>query len=345
MNLRDQYLKLKQLTNSITSNPLLNSFEQFALERIDNEALTDPFIRTKKKNILDLIKDLKIDFNPKLKSAFDEYIEALTYLHLKTKFSTVERIPETTNKTPDFKIVFTSSTNQEETSHSAYAELKTMSYAFGNINYKEAMEQGLRSSLDVEKQIKEGKRIAFGESVIQPWFNPNKDYDPYSVKYVIEALNEKIDQNIKAGQYAMGDTVLLVDLTQMILPAGYMEGGTPFHVSARRSSIASGVQWNVAFGKQGHNILRPIEFEGKENIEGTLEKEGILWKYPFIKAICFIDQPSTEDGRPTVLGLHRNDTESDNVIAFLYQLCDFVNDDANTEGYKLFITHGDTLEI
>jgi hypothetical protein len=71
--LKDKFLTLKQQSNSITNNPLLNSFDQEKLEKLDSEAVSDTFIADKKNKILDLIKDTKIEFDPKLKSAYDEY--------------------------------------------------------------------------------------------------------------------------------------------------------------------------------------------------------------------------------------------------------------------------------
>lgn len=336
MSLESVFLQLKQRTNSITFNPLLNSFEQFSLKKIDDEAVNDPFVSTKRKRILELVKDLTIDFNPKLKSAFDEYSEALAYLLLRTKFLNVERILEAATETPDFKIAVESSVHGRNGLQFVYAELKTLSYAFGNLNYKNAMNQGIQSSIEIEKQLRKGNKIAFGESVVQPWYNPNKKYDPFSTKYIIEALNEKIDQNIKEGQYLLGETILLIDLRQMILPNTYLQGGVPFHLSVRGDCVVSGVQWHVAFGKLGHDVFCPIEFEGKENIEGVLERRGLLWTYPFIKAVCFIEQPSSEDKTATVLGLHRSDMVSENVATFLHRFCDFVNTDVNNYGYQLF---------
>ena len=106
MSLEERFLKLKQLTSSLTHNPLLNCFEQECLALLDKEAGNDTFIYSKKRTILKLIKDHNIDFEPQLKSAFDAYNEGLTYIRLTKKFSKVERIPEGNDKTPDFKIEF-----------------------------------------------------------------------------------------------------------------------------------------------------------------------------------------------------------------------------------------------
>ena len=334
MSLKEIFLKLKQKTNSITNNPLLNSFEQEDLEVLDNAALADTFIAEKKKNILNLIKGVKVDFDPKLKSAFDEYNEGLTYLRLKEKFQRVDRVPEGDGKTPDFKIDFTADDNGIETDFTVYAELKSMSFADGNLNYRDAMEQGLQAQIDIEGQIKNGNRVAFGITEIQPLHKDNKKYHPSSAKYAIEILIEKIEQNLKEGQFAFGDTVLIIDLKQITLPSSYIEGGVPVFQEKQYGSLVSGVQWNVAFAKQGHLVYKPIEFEGKENIDGELERNGIFTGRDWIKAIIFLDY-SLGERKPKIVGLHKQTGISDGVSFFLNKFCDFVNDDMNTAGWVL----------
>jgi hypothetical protein len=332
--LTEKFANFKRDTNFITHNPLLTSFEQKELENLDKAALTDSFIKEKKKNILQLVKDIKLDFNPKLKNAYDEYSEALAYLRLKSTFGNVDRIPETTNKTPDFKIAFSHKSNGEKENYLVFAELKSMAYANGNLNYKDVMDQGLKSQIEIEEQLKRGNRIAFGITEIQPLYKDNKKYDPTSTKYAIEALIDKISQNLKPDQFSMGETVLMVDLKQLVLPSHFKEGAVPIFQEGMYGSYVSGVQWNTVFGKKGHLVYRPIEFEGKENIDGELERDGILTDCDWIKAVVFFDYTLSEKD-PKIVGLHKYGKISDGVSAFLHRFCDFVNDDKNTEGWVL----------
>jgi len=333
MSIEDKILKLKQVTNAITHNPLLDCFEQDELKIIDNSALLDKFIADKKKKIFSLIDKLNIDFDSKLKSAFDEYIEAMTYLRLKAKFDNVERIKESNDKTPDFKIEFNQDFNNTFSNYCVYAELKTMSFAQANNNYIYAMNQGLNSNIEIEKQLKNGRKVAFGLTEIQPLYNSNKDYDPYSVKYAIEILIEKIEQNIKEGQFSKGETVLIIDLKQLILPSDFKEGGVPVSIENQYHSLVSGVHWNVAFGKIGYPIYRQVEFEGRENIEGELSKNGILISRDWIKAICFVDY---EGKKPKITGFYRHIGLSNEIEYFLHKFCEFVNDDVNSNGWEIF---------
>jgi len=332
--LKDIFLSLKQRTSSLTINPLLNCFEQDDLELLDTEAGTDPFIAEKKKSILELIKDMSIDYDPKLKSAYDEYSEAMTYIRLRKVFGKVERIPEGREKTPDFKIDLNYEENEETKNCTVYAELKSLSFASGNLNYKKTMEQGLDAQIDIERQLKQGSQIGFGITEIQPLHKDNKKYDPTSTKYAIETVIDKIEQNIKEGQYSYGETVLIVDLKQLTLPSYFKEGGVPVFQEKQYNSFMSGVQWNVAFGKVGYLVFKQIEFEGKENVDGELEREGILISRDYIKAVIFLDY-ALSDKQPKIVGLHKQRNVGECVQDFLYKFCDFVNDEKNTNGWRL----------
>lgn len=332
MDLREIFSKLKQTTNSITSNPLLNLFEDEDLVMIDDQSKTDMFIYEKNRNIQKLVRNLNVDFDSKLKSAFDEYSEAITYIKLKEKFPLADRIKETRTKTPDFKIQFQEEGYGNKKEFTVFAELKTLNFSQGDLNYKESMNTALDAQIDIEKQLKQGNKIGFGISYIQPLYNSNKKYDPYSRKFAIETLIDKIDQNIKEGQFEMGETMLFLDLKQLALPGNYIETNTPIHKEKMNSSYVSGICWNTAFGRRGHLLFRPIEFEGTKNTDKELEMNGILVRYPFIKAIVFFHYEQEDIKRTS--GLHRYGESSEGIISFLNRFCDFVNDDHNTNGFK-----------
>lgn len=334
MPLAETFLHLKQQTNSITHNPLLNCFDQDDLAMLDNEADTNTFIAEKQRTILNLVAGHRIDFNPKLKSAFDEYSEALTYLRLQTKFDTVDRVSEGSDKTPDFKVVFSDDFYDTPETHTVYAELKSLAYTEGNLNYKETMEQGLNAQIDIERQLQQGNRIAFGITEIKPLHKDNQRYEFGATRYPIEILIDKIAQNLKAGQFSLGETVLIVDLKQIVIPSTFMEAGVAIFQERQYNSFVSGVLWNVAFGKQGNLIYKPIEFEGKENTDGELEKDGILIQHDWVKAIIFQNY-TLSDREPKILGLHRQRGTNESVHAFLHKYCAFVNDDRNSNGWRL----------
>lgn len=327
MKIAERILKLQQETNSITFNPLLNCFEQQECKLIDDLSETDTFIKEKQQKILSFIDNLGIDFSSKLNNAFNEYNEAIIYLTLKQKFGIIERIREGNGKSPDFKITVKESDQPID----YYIELKTLAFADGDLNYKKAIERGIDAQISIEKQINDGKKVAFGEIIVQPLYKHSKKYDIYSVKYVIETYIEKIEQNLKSGQFDRGNTILFVDLKQTGICSDIKEASVPFFKESQLSSIVSGVLWNVAFGKIGHLILKPIEFEGKENIDGDLTKNGILQEYEWIKALCFITYENFKTRK--FVGFHR--VQDENVQYVLAKLCTFYNDELNSNGYEL----------
>ena len=334
MTIDQIFLRLMQATNSVTRNPLLHYFDLDDLKLIEEKSSEDKFIDEKRRKIKALVEDLAIDFNPKLKSAFDEYIEAMVYLKLKEKFISVNRIPEGPDKSPDFKIEFELRERDLAENCIVYAELKSLSYASNNVNYLDTMQQGLDAAISLEKQINEGKKVAFAITETAPLSNTNRQYDGTSTLYVIETYIEKICQNIKRGQFIFGDTILIVNLKQLLYQGDWTEASLPIYQEQRMKSFVSGTLWNVIFGKAGHLIFRPIEFEGKENVDGELTKNGILVDHDFVKAVVFLNY-GLGAREPKIVGFHRSQEASSSILNFLYKFCEFVNDDANTNGWRI----------
>ena len=320
--LKERILELKRLISDVSSNPILNSIEVEECERIDLLALSDSFISKRRKELLNLTKGLDVDFDGKYKSVYDLYSEMVTYSHFVKQYD-ITAIPEGKEKTPDFKVVYENK--------GIYIELKSMAFSNGNLNYQKAQNDALESKIQVEEGIKKGKKMAFGIYSINPLRKEKGYVSGYSVKYVIDQITSKIDQNIKPEQFSHGDTILMVDLKQLIIPSSLEEASVPFFVF--ESSIVSGVLWNVAFGRPGNMILKTIEFEGKENVEGYLDSDGILVKYEFIKAIIFVGYRSFK-GRQ-LLGFFRAEDEELVTTKFIADSCNFTNNDANFYGFRV----------
>jgi len=335
--LKDVMLRMKQEQNRITQNPLLGCFAQDELGNIDIMAETDDFILEKKATILKLIEGMQIDFNEKLKSAFDEYNEALVYLKLRQTFPTADRIKEKKNvKTPDFHVpivcVENEGTEQETVNeYNVYVELKTLSFADGNNVYKDVMQQALNAQIDIEDQLRRGSRIAFGIHEVAP-LQKSGATKKTTTKDEIAAVIDKINQNIKEDQFSSGDTILFVDMTQLGTQSHPLDMAAPVFQDFRLGSNVSGLLWNVAFGRHTDRIYKPIDFEGQENIDEDLGRDGILTAFQFIKAICFRICPM--GGKPQLIGMIRHREESEGVVTFLHKICDHINDDMNAYDWK-----------
>lgn len=323
--LKDRILKLKQDTSSITENPVLKAFDLSACEAIDTLAATDTFVEEKRKLCLNYLSELLVDFASKYKQAYEEYNEAVIYLALTKMFTKVERVPEGATKTPDLHIC-----DDGDFPFRVYAEVKALSFLDGDLNYKAAQQSGVAARIDIEQQIEGGKRIAFGTTIISPFLKNKK---APTTRELIEIYINKISQNIKPGQYTLGDTVLIVDIKQLLLGSNWDASAVSFYMEPQYHSIASGVLWNAAFGRVGQAIYRPIEFEGKPNTDGELAKNGVLVENDCIKALIFVTYKNFTE--PRYLGFIRSKDIDTPAGIFTSKLCSFYNDEENSEAWRV----------
>ena len=182
----------------------------------------------------------------------------------------------------------------------------------GTLKHRDIMSESLDSKIAAVAHS--GSKVGFGEQEIQPYLTQNKEYDPRSIRLVIESLIDKINQNIKEDQYSLGDTVLLVDLSdQLPLISKPSQAIPEQYYEDMGDSYVSGELWNVAFGKLEDKIFKPAEFVGADNTDGKLLKEGILISHPNIKALIF----HASDGFYSLAEITNNNL---NVVHFLEYL-------------------------
>ncbi|MBU7583427.1 MAG: hypothetical protein KAF91_11055 [Nostoc sp. TH1S01] len=310
----------------ITINPLLNAFSLEICQEID-AAEKDSFVKKVKKSILDRLKDYEIGYHVELQQALREYIEVATYLSLKNRGLLLEKVIESKNKTPDLKV------NLE--GQEFFIEIKTLGFGGGEENYIQAMEQGLNAEVSLEEQLKAGNTTAISITAIDPLKKQEHDYFSSRQKDFIETITRKTQGLIKEGQFESGTTILLIDLSLINIPADWKVNSVPLFPLIQKQkikSLVSGILWNSAFGKVNERIFSPIEFEGDANIRSELNIEGILNKNEFIKALCF--QVYELNQKSKIIGFYRK-KEEDSIMDFLSMFCDFVNDEMNTNGWKI----------
>jgi hypothetical protein len=328
--------KIKELQEEnhklTTINPILNSFSLNKCEEIDQVADKDPFIAQQRKNILIHLKKCSVGHSSELKQALDAYYEIISYLYLnhkgKDKGFLVKRVPEENEKTPDFEVNFIDG-------EIFYIELKTPGFNDSNNNYIKAINEGLDAKVSLIKQINSGEPIAISEVVVSPLRKENKGYEYNQLRQtrMIDSIISKADQVIKEEQFKRGKTILLINLSLLgMLPQSWQKNSVPIYQEKLYKSMVSGILWYSAFGKLHERIFTTIEGEGSKNIEGELSTEGILNKYEFVKAVCF--QIEDEHRNLKLVGFYREE-DKDQVYHLIYPICDFVNNDLNTYGYKI----------
>ena len=319
-------LTLKQETNQITVNPVLDAIDLKECQDLESFYETDSFIRKKIENALKYLEGLNVAYDRKFNKVYEEYSEAMLYKMLKDKGISIKHIQENSHKTPDFNV---RNNENDKESFDINLELKSLSFLDGNINYKNAQEEALNAKAEFEKRSKTQK-VAFCEFSVCPM---NKNGHAPTVTELIQYIINKIKQNIKKGQYEEKDTILVIDTKQIGYGATWKNSSIAIYDDPLYNSKCSGVLWNISFGKEGNLIYQPIEFEGKSNIAGTLLKDGILNEYPYISALIFICYENFINRK--FVSFVRNSDSDKPFMNFLCSISDFINDDLNSYAFKI----------
>jgi hypothetical protein len=311
MKLWPNVLKMLQAVNSTTHSPVLAYITHERVKEVESfpqsgsagqfvqGCLRDLSERAKKcaANIGDI--DCQMDFK-------DRFAELLMFVRLSEKCS-IEKVSETTTKTPDFRV---------HNFGSLFIEFKALSFVDGAYNYHNSMLEALDNKIEMEAKLQAGARVAITTQAIQPFLKSSreKDYDPQSITMAVEALIEKIAQNIKPGQLGHGPTLLLVDLEQFPLPGKDNELLEKESYSVSSDEWHSGVLWHVAFGRTGMPLKKMVDFKGLDISDKLLAVDGVLWKYPQLAGLM-------ASCRDRFLGLALRRKSNINIIQFLEQVC------------------------
>lgn len=316
-----------------TANPTLDVFDSEYCKILDSMVAKDSFVADrvgKTINELDLAGG--IDYNEHYRNAFDSYNEAVCYFELRKRGFEVNNIPEQSTPTPDFEIPFLYPVeSQDSIDERVFIEIKSLSFAGGNKEYKDIQEAALAANISIEEQHKRGKQICISEYEVSPL--GKKDTGP---TYEIEEINKKINNNIKKDQFLYGsgkDTILLVDLSQYTFPFN-VEECLPVYPCIKKKYSSSGRLWMLAFGREGERIYGWPEYEGKGVFDRDLSCPGILNCNDFIKGIIFTSGTSPQNKK--IYGFCRYEDNDTPIGYFISKSCDFFNDNLSTNGFRLY---------
>ena len=332
-NLYSQFIKALQSTVGLANNSYLTHLGG-AVEKVSDVSQTDQVLSEYNQDLLAIVSGNNFALNPDKTNEFAQIIgEAHFYLLCKNVGVTLTRIKEGNDKTPDFKFEM----------RDMYFEVKTLSVVSGGSGIKKSLEDSLDAQIDIEDQLKQGKRIATGISVVQPYGEKPYQKGKGTITAVIETLIEKTSQNIKAGQFPNDKSFLVLNLS--IIPPFRTEN----HVLRPAycddyifKKAVSGELWMMAFANPGAPVLCTPEFEGKPCVESILQKVGILTDPDFdmVSGILFMVHPwqrATE-----IWGLYNYekyaswcDTEPEIIETLMLVTKDNWNDDKDTNGRQL----------
>ena len=100
-----------------------------------------------------------------------------------------------------------------------YVEVKTLDIVDAPQRLEQMLEEGLETQIEIERQQRQGKRVAMAEQGIAPYQDlaPIRDMIRVRRGPVIETLCEKVSSNFKAGQFRRGPTFALANLLRLPL--------------------------------------------------------------------------------------------------------------------------------
>ncbi|EJD6044300.1 hypothetical protein M0J40_RS16850 [Providencia rettgeri] len=278
MTLHDRILELKQGHSGYGHNGILFSFSLDMCQKIDIASASDPFAEKTVKQVLRLLKGYQVGYSEKLKSAFEVYSEYAIFHEIMSKNIPIERVLEGKQARPDFKV----SIGDEY----LYLEAKVLGWASGGIQHNASINDGIDAQISIEEQIRNGKTVAFSETEISPLGSTNESIENPE-KYFIEAISAKLSQNVKSAQLKLGPTFLICDLTSLNHPSDHRKSSVIVHNDNIYGSFSSGELWHIAFGQHGDRILKAIEFEGKSNVSGKLQLDGVLVEHEELIGVIF----------------------------------------------------------
>jgi hypothetical protein len=332
-NLQNQFIKALQDAIGVSSNSYLH-FLNGAVEEVSKSAQVDQVLLDYNKSLLDIVANRDFALDAERTNEFSQVLgEAHFYLLCKNKGVLLTRIKEGKDKTPDFKIEH----------NDMHLEVKTISVVSGSMGIKQSLEDSLDAQVEVENQLNKGEKVAFGETVIQPYGDKQYKDGKGPISTVIETLIDKSGQNIKSGQFPNNKSFLVLNLS--IIPPFRTENYVlrPAYCDDYMfNKSVSGELWMMAFTELGAPILSSPEFKGKPCVESIASKVGILSdpNFDMVSGILFMIHPWQ---RPSeIWGLYNHDKvvswrdNEPNIFETLLSITENNwNDSRDSNGWKL----------
>lgn len=275
--LKKAFAEARDAILEITDSWPFENIPEDEIEAIDREAKTDKYVASQKSRALKLLVDLPADHGNQHDNLLEVISETVVYLELKDKLS-LSRFREGNEQRPDFKI--------ERFGADRFMEVKALAMAGGSLNRQKYQKDALEGQISLEEQRAAGATLATYERVIAPMNDGRCGYRGDSTSHWVSVVVNKLESNIKRGQFEHGITILAVDLRQLLL-IGTLEDETKEHWKDDHDAQVSGVLWHTCFGRRDQEMFRPAEWEGERNLDDQLAVKGVLLSFSFIDGICF----------------------------------------------------------
>ncbi|MFZ7090818.1 hypothetical protein [Primorskyibacter sp. 2E233] len=265
------FLKRKRELLGTSSDYSLDSIDSVLLQGLERQASDDEDLRKILGEFKDrLSKKRGIQDTTASAQAYEIFGEAVAYSHLSSKFKT-RRLPTRQGvATPDFEC-------HTREGKKFFVEVKSLEIVDGEFRLSELQEGALESQIDIDRQIAEGKKVAFGISETAPYrkFKEITGHSPH--KQASETISKKLRGAFKSSQFNEGPTFGYAIVNKLIIPGG-KNSITPYYTEKIYEDYCcmTGCVWMATFGTIGMLILDPYEFEGKGNVGGLLSVDGLF---------------------------------------------------------------------
>jgi hypothetical protein len=334
---------------ALTRDYTLLSFDLGLVRRMEDEALCDAVMR---EFVNEMAHHLALtETHPSYRvypAVFEIYSEASVYRMLKERAGdrlTISKITEGSDPAPDFECALRiDDAAGESRTLTFYIEVKALDIVDAPQRLPEMLDEGLDVQIDIERQQREGKRVAIGIGEIAPYrrFGTSPGYDPRSPRLVIETLIDKAARNFKATQFKRGPTFALANILRLPLPGQGVNALAPFFYDPTMGgACVSGVLWQFAFGERDSPMHRVPDFEGGGTLDGNLQRAGILIDPALGLPATALLVLHEDDHRYRIDGLYDARFESkawdwSNIETeeVLHVLCDASNDRSNSMAHE-----------
>lgn len=330
------YLDQQNEMSGLTQDYSLTQIDLDMLREIDQRAYHDEDMKTFVSQMCAKFDEISCPPDAqRYGQVFEIYAEAIVLAHLRDCKVVVRKIPEGKESSPDFEY-------QTEDGKPFFIEVKAFNIMDGNHRHKEMMLDALDTQVELERQQRDGKKIAMAENEIAPYRKVGSDpgYDLRSLKMPIDRLRNKFQQAFKPPQFKNGPTFALAVADRLIIPGGPYSLAPYYYDDFQSGSCVSGIIWQAAYGHEGGAVMKLPEFEGKSGYEGVLDAPGFFIdetkQFSAIGLIVFY----RETGGRVVYGLAGPEIDqfgwtSDDTEAVFHSIADAWNDVGNTRYFEL----------
>jgi hypothetical protein len=198
-----------------------------------------------------------------LAQAFEAFGEAWAYRRL-SRCLKISTIPEGDEPGPDFRC--------ELDGRDFFVELKTPDIVSGDLHHEQMMKAATEAQIDLDEQVRSGKRVAMVAGCIDPFRKPgDASYDPTDLTLPIKTLRDRVRASFEASQFSLGPTFALMFVARYPIPGNRRAILPDYKVGGMWASVPddrqSGVIWQAGFGQAG-TVIRNLT-EPKHTLSGT----------------------------------------------------------------------------